>query len=237
MGKSNWEGNGTINPFTLLGGEKMIRVLIADDHHVVRRGLLFFLKTQKDIEVIGEAKNGIEAVELVESLQPDIVLMDLVMPEMDGIQATKKIKAKWPNVAILMLTSFSDKDHVLPAIEAGAAGYQLKDIEPDELVNAIRQIIRGENIIHPAATSQLEEVLREEENLPHVKNPLTPRERDVLAELTKGKSNREIASSLFVTEKTVKTHISNIFTKLEVQDRTQAALYAVKHGLTEGSGL
>lgn len=215
----------------------MIRVLIADDHHVVRRGLLFFLKTQKDIEVIGEAKNGFEAVELVESLQPDIVLMDLVMPEMDGIQATKKIKAKWPNVAILMLTSFSDKDHVLPAIEAGAAGYQLKDIEPDELVNAIRQIIRGENIIHPAATSQLEEVLREEENLPHVKNPLTPRERDVLAELTKGKSNREIASSLFVTEKTVKTHISNIFTKLEVQDRTQAALYAVKHGLTEGSGL
>lgn len=213
----------------------MIRVLIADDHHVVRRGLLFFLKTQKDIEVIGEAKNGVEAIELVESLQPDIVLMDLVMPEMDGIQATKKIKSKWPEVAILMLTSFSDKDHVLPAIEAGAAGYQLKDIEPDELVNSIRQIINGENIIHPAATTQLEEMLREEENLPHVKNQLTPRERDVLAELTKGKSNREIASSLFVTEKTVKTHISNIFIKLEVQDRTQAALYAVKHGLTEGS--
>ncbi|MDI7743003.1 response regulator transcription factor [Lysinibacillus fusiformis] len=213
----------------------MIRVLIADDHHVVRRGLLFFLKTQKDIEVIGEAKNGVEAVELVDSLQPDIVLMDLVMPEMDGIQATKKIKAKWPAVHILMLTSFSDKDHVLPAIEAGAAGYQLKDIEPDELVNSIRQIISGENIIHPVATTQLEETLREEENLPHVKNALTPRERDVLAELTKGKSNREIASSLFVTEKTVKTHISNIFTKLDVQDRTQAALYAVKHGLTEGS--
>ena len=213
----------------------MIQVLIADDHHVVRRGLLFFLKTQKDIEVIGEAKNGVEAVELVESLQPDIVLMDLVMPELDGIQATKKIKAKWPKVHILMLTSFSDKDHVLPAIEAGAAGYQLKDIEPDELVNSIRQIISGENIIHPVATTQLEETLREEENLPHVKNVLTPRERDVLAELTKGKSNREIASSLFVTEKTVKTHISNIFTKLDVQDRTQAALYAVKHGLTEGS--
>lgn len=213
----------------------MIRVLIADDHHVVRRGLLFFLKTQKDIEVIGEAKNGLEAVELVESLQPDIVLMDLVMPEMDGIQATKKIKAKWPTVHILMLTSFSDKDHVLPAIEAGAAGYQLKDIEPDELVNSIRQIISGENIIHPVATTQLEETLREEENLPHVKNALTPRERDVLAELTKGKSNREIASSLFVTEKTVKTHISNIFIKLDVQDRTQAALYAVKHGLTVGS--
>ncbi|RHW36596.1 DNA-binding response regulator [Lysinibacillus yapensis] len=214
----------------------MIRVLIADDHHVVRRGLLFFLKTQKDIEVVGEAKNGVEAVELSAALKPDIVLMDLVMPEMDGIQATKQIKTKWPDIHILMLTSFSDKDHVLPAIQAGAAGYQLKDIEPDELVNSIRQIIKGEHILHPAATTQLEETLREEENLPHVKNPLTPRERDVLAELTKGKSNREIASSLFVTEKTVKTHISNIFAKLEVQDRTQAALYAVKHGLTEGSG-
>ncbi|MBM7608724.1 DNA-binding NarL/FixJ family response regulator [Lysinibacillus composti] len=215
----------------------MIRVLIADDHHVVRRGLLFFLKTQKDIEVVGEAKNGVEAVLLVENLQPDIVLMDLVMPEMDGIQATKKIKAKWPNVAVLMLTSFSDKDHVLPAIEAGAAGYQLKDIEPDDLVNSIRRIMNGENIMHPVATSQLEERKKEEKNLPHIKSPLTPREQDVLAELTKGKSNREIASSLFVTEKTVKTHISNIFTKLEVQDRTQAALYAVKHNLTEGSGI
>jgi DNA-binding NarL/FixJ family response regulator len=214
----------------------MIRVLIADDHHVVRRGLLFFLKTQKDIEVVGEAKNGLEAIELVDSLKPDIVLMDLVMPEMDGIQATKSIKSKWPNVHVLMLTSFSDKDHVLPAIEAGASGYQLKDIEPDELVESIRLIMRGENTIHPEATTQLEEGLREEKNLPHVLNTLTPREQDVLAELTKGKSNREIASSLFVTEKTVKTHISNIFTKLEVQDRTQAALYAVKHGLTEGSG-
>jgi len=214
----------------------MIRVLIADDHHVVRRGLQFFLKTQKDIEVVGEAKNGVEAVQLVEQLKPDIVLMDLVMPEMDGIEATKKIKAQWPEVQVLMLTSFSDKDHVLPAIEAGAAGYQLKDIEPDDLVNSIRQVMRGESIMHPAATTKLEETLKEEENLPHIKNPLTPREKDVLAELTKGKSNREIAASLYVTEKTVKTHISNIFAKLEVQDRTQAALYAVKHGLTEGSG-
>lgn len=214
----------------------MIRVLIADDHHVVRRGLQFFLKTQKDIEVVGEAKNGMEAVQLVEQLLPDIVLMDLVMPEMDGIEATKKFKAQWPKVQVLMLTSFSDKDHVLPAIEAGAAGYQLKDIEPDDLVNSIRQVMRGESIMHPAATTKLEETLKEEENLPHIKNPLTPREKEVLAELTKGKSNREIAASLYVTEKTVKTHISNIFTKLEVQDRTQAALYAVKHGLTEGSG-
>lgn len=215
----------------------MIRVLIADDHHVVRRGLLFFLKTQKDIEVIGEAKNGLEAIEQVEKLQPDIVLMDLVMPELDGIQATERIKKRWPSTHVLMLTSFSDKDHVLPALKAGAAGYQLKDIEPDELVASIRTIMKGEQPIHPEATTSLEKGRLEEEQLPHVQNPLTPREQDVLAELTKGKSNREIASSLFVTEKTVKTHISNIFTKLNVQDRTQAALYAVKHGLTEGSGL
>lgn len=214
----------------------MIRVLIADDHHVVRRGLLFFLKTQKDIEVVGEAANGREAVELTAELAPDIVLMDLVMPEMDGIQATKKIKAQFPHIHVLMLTSFSDRDHVVPAIEAGAAGYQLKDIEPDELVEAIRKIIAGENIMHPDASEQLAEAEKEEESLPHVQHPLTPRERDVLAELTKGKSNREIASSLFVTEKTVKTHISNIFAKLAVQDRTQAALYAVKHNLTEPSG-
>ncbi|MGE7132062.1 response regulator [Lysinibacillus xylanilyticus] len=215
----------------------MIRVLIADDHHVVRRGLLFFLKTQKDIEVVGEAKNGLEAVALAESIQPDIILMDLVMPEMDGIQATKRIKAKFPQIEILMLTSFSDRDHVVPAMEAGAAGYQLKDIEPDELVLSIRRIMRGENTLHPEATTTLEMDRQKSINAPHVLSPLTPREQDVLAELTKGKSNREIASSLFVTEKTVKTHISNIFTKLQVQDRTQAALYAVKHGLTEGSGV
>lgn len=215
----------------------MIRVLIVDDHHVVRRGLLFFLKTQKDIEVVGEGKNGKEAIELAEKLQPDIILMDLVMPEIDGIQATKKIKTKYPKIEILMLTSFSDRDHVLPAMEAGAAGYQLKDIEPDELVQSIRQIMRGENILHPVVTSSLEQEREEEENAPHRLNPLTPRELDVLAELTKGKSNREIAASLFVTEKTVKTHISNIFAKLSLQDRTQAALYAVKHGLTEGSGM
>ena len=215
----------------------MIKVLIADDHHVVRRGLLFFLKTQKDMDVVGEAKNGREAVEMTASLKPDIVLMDLVMPEMDGIQATKRIKEKFPETEVLMLTSFSDRDHVIPAIEAGAAGYQLKDIEPDELVESIRKLIRGENTLHPRATSELMKSREPQAEPPHKLYPLTPREQDVLSELTKGKSNREIASSLFVTEKTVKTHISNIFSKLQVQDRTQAALYAVKHGLTEPSGL
>lgn len=208
-----------------------MKVLIADDHHVVRRGLLFFLKTQKDIEVVGEAVNGKEAVDMAVQLQPDIVLMDLVMPEMDGIQATRKIKEQMPDMIVLMLTSFSDRDHVVPAMEAGAAGYQLKDIEPDELVASLRSLMRGENTLHPKATSELAK--GPAAPAPHTINLLTPREQEVLAELTKGKSNREIASALFVTEKTVKTHISNIFAKLEVQDRTQAALYAVKHGLTE----
>lgn len=212
----------------------MIRVLIADDHHVVRRGLLFFLKTQKDIEVIGEASNGAEAVKLAAQLMPDIVLMDLIMPQMNGIEATIQIKEKFPTMEVLMLTSYSDRDHVIPALDAGAAGYQLKDIEPDDLVDSIRKIMRGENILHPEATTTLEREQEEMENAPHLLHPLTPRERDVLSELTKGKSNKEIAASLFVTEKTIKTHISNIFNKLEVQDRTQAALYAVKHGLTEG---
>jgi DNA-binding NarL/FixJ family response regulator len=206
-----------------------VKVLIADDHHVVRRGLMFFLKTQKDIEVVGEAANGREAVELTGLLKPDIVLMDLVMPEMDGIQATREIKKRFPEVIVLMLTSFSDHDHVVPAIEAGAAGYQLKDIEPDELVASLRSLMRGENTLHPKASSEL--MKGPVQPAPHMVNPLTPREWEVLTELTKGKSNREIASALFVTEKTVKTHISNIFSKLEVQDRTQAALYAVKHGL------
>lgn len=214
----------------------MIRVLIADDHHVVRRGLMFFLKTQKDMDIVGEAVNGREAVELVEKLKPDVVLMDLVMPEMDGIQATKRIKEKFPETHVLMLTSFSDRDHVIPALNAGAAGYQLKDIEPDDLAESIRKLMRGEHTLHPQATTQLEKEKEPVELSPHDKHPLTPREQDVLSELTKGKSNREIASALFVTEKTVKTHISNLFAKLQVQDRTQAALYAVKHGLTEPSG-
>lgn len=208
-----------------------MRVLIADDHHVVRRGLLFFLKTQEGIEVVGEAVNGKEAVELAATLRPDIVLMDLVMPEMDGIQATKKIKEQFPEIIVLILTSFSDRDHVVPAIEAGAAGYQLKDIEPDELVEALHDLLRGEQPLHPKASSEL--LKGPAEPAAHTVHPLTPREQEVLSELTKGQSNREIASALFVTEKTVKTHISNIFSKLGVQDRTQAALYAVKHGLTE----
>ncbi len=212
-----------------------IRILIVDDHHVVRRGLAFFLKTQRDIDIIGEGGNGKEAVELARALKPDLILMDLVMPVMDGIQATKIIKTEMPDIKIMMLTSFSDQDHVIPALEAGASGYQLKDIEPDELIHCIKKIIDGENQLHPKATSHLIMNLsnkdkKEEKNL---LADLTKRELDVLKEIAKGKSNKEIASSLFITEKTVKTHVSNLLAKLEVADRTQAALYAVKKQLVE----
>ncbi|THE12099.1 response regulator transcription factor [Bacillus timonensis] len=209
-----------------------IKIVVVDDHHVVRRGLVFFLRTQKGFEIVGEAANGIEAVELVKSLKPDLVLMDLVMPEMDGIEATRIIKKEIPKIRIMMLTSFSDQDHVIPALEAGASGYQLKDIEPDDLVTSIKKIMSGENQLHPKATSHLLANL----NKSQVKNALeelTNRELDVLKEIAKGKSNKEIASSLYITEKTVKTHVSNLLGKLDLTDRTQAALYAVKNKLVD----
>jgi DNA-binding NarL/FixJ family response regulator len=210
-----------------------ITILIADDHHVVRRGLAFFLRTQENIEIIGEAKNGQEAVEMAEKLKPDLILMDLSMPVMDGIEATRRIIQKQHNQKIMILTSFSDQNHVIPAIEAGASGYQLKDIEPDELVKAIKQLMQGENQLHPKATTHLltRYNLKNEEKRPL--DELTKREIEVLKEIASGKSNKEIASSLFITEKTVKTHVSNILAKLEVADRTQAALYAVRVGVLE----
>jgi DNA-binding NarL/FixJ family response regulator len=210
-----------------------IRIMIADDHHVVRRGLAFFLKTQRDIEIIGEAANGKEAVEQARTLQPDLILMDLIMPEMDGIQATKIIKSELPEIKIIMLTSFSDQDHVIPALEAGASGYQLKDIEPDELIHCIKKVIAGENQLHPKATSYLLANLSNKKESRNLISELTNRELDVLKEIAKGKSNKEIASALFITEKTVKTHVSNLLAKLEVADRTQAALYAVKSRVVE----
>lgn len=199
---------------------------------MVRRGLMFFLKTQSDVEVIGEAKNGKEAIELVEALQPDVVLMDLIMPEMDGAEATKVMKDRFPDVKVIILTSFADQDHVIPALKAGASGYQLKDIEPDELVKTIRQVMKGENSLHPKVTSHvMTQFVSNEANHKAKLYELTKREKEVLKEIARGKSNKEIASSLFITEKTVKTHVSNILAKLEVSDRTQAALFAVKNGL------
>lgn len=211
-----------------------IKVLIADDHHVVRRGLLFFLNTQKDLEVIGEAANGKDAVKLVLELQPDVVLMDLSMPEMDGVEATKAIRENNASVKIIILTSYADQDHVIPAIRAGASGYQLKDIEPDDLVETIHDVLKGESKLHPKVTSHVITHLSMGASQKSSKvNELTKREKEVLNELAKGKSNKEIASSLYITEKTVKTHVSNILSKLQLADRTQAALYAVKNGYLE----
>ncbi|MEH7401653.1 response regulator transcription factor [Gottfriedia acidiceleris] len=211
-----------------------IKILIADDHHVVRRGLIFFLNTQDDIEVIGEASNGEEALRLVKELKPDIVIMDLAMPVLDGIEATKRIKIEGLTVKVMILTSFYDQDHILPAIEAGAAGYYLKDSDPDELVSAIRKIHDGEKQFHSKVTTQLVSALTgkiETKNDESFQDKLTKREMDVLKEITRGKSNKEIAASLFITEKTVKTHVSNILAKTQLQDRTQLALYAVRNGI------
>ncbi|AJI20733.1 response regulator transcription factor [Priestia megaterium] len=210
-----------------------IKILIADDHHVVRKGLVFFLQTQPDLEVVGEASNGEEALKLATSLEPHIVLMDLSMPVLDGIEATKELKKQAPHIQVMILTSFSDQDHVIPALEAGASGYQLKESDPDELVAAIRKLMNGENQLHPKVTTHLlTRLTKSSEKKVNFIDHLTKREKDVLKEIAKGKSNKEIGASLHITEKTVKTHVSNILSKLGVQDRTQAALYAVQHGIS-----
>ena len=210
-----------------------IKILIADDHHVVRKGLVFFLQTQPDLEIVGEASNGEEALKLATSLQPHIVLMDLSMPVLDGIEATKELKKQAPHIQVMILTSFSDQDHVIPALEAGASGYQLKESDPDELVAAIRKLMNGENQLHPKVTTHLlTRLTKSSEKKVNFIDHLTKREKDVLKEIAKGKSNKEIGAALHITEKTVKTHVSNILSKLGVQDRTQAALYAVQHGIS-----
>jgi len=210
-----------------------IKILIADDHHVVRKGLVFFLQTQPDLEIVGEASNGEEAVKLATSLEPHIVLMDLSMPLLDGIEATKELKKQAPHIQVMILTSFSDQDHVIPALEAGASGYQLKESDPDELVTAIRKLMNGENQLHPKVTTHLlTRLTKSSEKKVNFIDHLTKREKDVLKEIAKGKSNKEIGAALHITEKTVKTHVSNILSKLGVQDRTQAALYAVQHGIS-----
>ncbi|PEI97233.1 response regulator [Bacillus pseudomycoides] len=212
-----------------------IKVLLVDDHTVVLKGLAFFLSTQEDLELVGEANNGKEALKKVGEAQPDIVLMDLYMPEMDGIEATSCIKKEYPNVKVLVLTSFSDQAHVLPALKAGASGYILKDVEPDQLVEAIRSAYKGNIQLHPDIASALlsqtlpQEEKQESSNI-HV-NVLTARENEVLQLLAKGMSNKEIVSVLVITEKTVKAHVSSILGKLNLSDRTQAALYAVKNGI------
>lgn len=207
-----------------------IKVLLVDDHTVVLKGLAFFLSTQEDLELVGEANNGKEALVKVGETNPDVILMDLYMPEMDGVEATAYIKKEYPNVKVIVLTSFSDQAHVLPALRAGASGYILKDVEPDQLVEAIRSAYKGNIQLHPdianALLSQTLPVEEKEEESSIQVDVLTARENEVLQLLAKGMSNKEIASVLVITEKTVKAHVSSILSKLNLSDRTQAALYA-----------
>ncbi|PTM57695.1 response regulator [Desmospora activa] len=209
----------------------MIRVLLVDDHPMVLKGLRLFLQTQKDMEIVGEASNGEGALQAVKTERPDVVLMDLSMPVMDGVEATRRIKADHPEVKVIVLTSFSDRDHVLPAIQAGAAGYQLKEIDADALAMTIRAAHLGMTQLHPEAASHLvSQTTHEPDDERSNIQVLTPREREVLQLITAGKSNKEIAAHLSIAEKTVKTHVSSILGKLDLQDRTQAAVYAMKQG-------
>lgn len=215
-----------------MSAEQRIRVLIADDHHVVRGGLRALLETEEDIVVVGEASDGVEAVLKMRSLNPDVLLLDLVMPRKNGIEAIQDIKHENPEARILVLTSFSDDDKVFAAIKAGALGYLLKDSSTQELIQAIRDVYNGESSLHPAIARKLiRELNRPASNLPKTDEPLTEREVEVLVYVARGYSNQEIADALIISERTVRTHVSNILSKLHLANRTQAALYALKEGL------
>jgi NarL family two-component system response regulator LiaR len=208
-----------------------ITVLVVDDHAVVRRGIRSLLETEDDIEVVGEASNGEEAVREAERLNPKVVLMDLVMPELDGVEATRRIRSRKPDARILVLTSFGSDDKLFPAVKAGALGYLLKEAKPEELVRAIREAAVGHAAINPAVARRLlREFTREHGALPPP-DPLTEREIEVLKTLALGLSNEGIAERLYISEATVRTHVSNILSKLHLDNRTQAALYALKEGL------
>jgi two-component system, NarL family, response regulator LiaR len=206
-----------------------IRVLIVDDHEVVREGLRNFLELQDGMEIAGEAGDGEEGVALASDLRPDVVLMDLVMPKLDGVSAMRALRERAPGTRVIVLTSFLDDEHLLPAMRAGAAGYLLKNVQPQELARAIRAADAGEALIDPAVAARLVEALAEGEQDDGYER-LTPREREVLNLIGRGFSNKRIALELGVAEKTAKTHVSNLLWKLGLADRTQAALYASRVG-------
>lgn len=210
-----------------------IRVFIVDDHAIVRKGLRALLTEIDDIEVIGEASDGQQAVNLVEEARPDVILMDIVMPNMDGIEATQKITARQPEARILALTSFAADDKLFPAIKAGAMGYLLKDSDPEDLVQAIRQVHLGEPALQPSIARKVLHELRQPISQPQTPEPLTEREVEVLRFVSKGLSNQDIADKLTIAEVTVRTHVSNILSKLHLANRVQATLYALREGLTQ----
>lgn len=207
----------------------MAKVAIVDDHYIVRQGLEFLLSTRETIEVVGSFSTGQELLEALsqKSCQPELVLVDLVMPEMNGITLIQHLKRDFASVKILVLTSYVDEEHVISAMHEGADGYEMKDVEPERLIESIQKVLDGQTVIHQEAQQVMEVV----NNKPHVQNKLSKRETEVLVEMAKGKTNKEIADTLFVSEKTIKTHVSHILAKLKVTDRTQAALYAMRNHL------
>jgi two-component system, NarL family, response regulator LiaR len=218
------------------GKSKPIKVMVVDDHAIVRQGLRYYLSMQMDMEVVGESSDGQEAVDQAARLKPDVVLMDMIMPVMNGIEATERLKRSLPSAKVIMLTTFSDQEQVVSAIRAGAQGYLLKDTDPVDIAEAIRGVQDGRPQLHPSVTTQLMAHLAapQPEAAPEARvDALTAREVDVLRLIAKGYSNKEIAAACDITEKTAKTHVSHILGKLGLADRTQAALFAVKQGIAE----
>jgi NarL family two-component system response regulator LiaR len=209
-----------------------IRILIVDDHAIVRKGLLALLAEIDDFAVVGEAENGRQAVQLAETTRPDVILMDIVMPEMDGIEETQRITEQRPEARVLALTSFASDDKLFPAIKAGALGYLLKDSDPEALIQAIRQVYRGEPSLHPRIARKVLQELGRPSPRPHTPEPLTARELDVLRCVAQGMGNRQIAAELSIAEVTVRSHVSHILDKLHLANRVQATLFALREGIT-----
>lgn len=211
--------------------ERKVRILIADDHAIVRKGLRTVITSEPGMEVIGEAADGVEAVLKAEALQPDVILLDVMMPRQDGLEAIRQIKASNPAARILVLTSFAGDDKVFPALKLGALGYLLKDSTPEQLVQAIYDVYRGESSLHPTIALKLIREIKQPSDLSPTEDPLTEREVEVLKLVARGLTNQEIAEELVISERTVGNHIGNILGKLHLANRTQAALYALREGL------